>query len=424
MSAPLLVEQRADQVEQALEPYRVAEPMRFVLLLVELAHLWPGCERIEFELERHHARVMVHGVGLTVGRVRRCLDALLGEEGAQAEVQLRACRRLGAALLGAVESLGQRVSVITHAAESARLDLHPEGVLDFRPLSSSREEPCLEFRLPNMSKVQRATLRALIRDDARFGQVEVVLDEKVLSQGPASLEVLEAVPIGNIGYAGWSLRFAAREHGTLVLVAHGVAVEAVELPGLPRSMFAAVDSSALARTRNLASCVRGPDFDHLGEQALAAAPLAPQPGPVLLERDLSTPLRVSSLALGGLAMAGLAAPLGPLVAALSATPLLTAASMLGLSTSTRNHEIACSGPLRIGLVEGVNRTSLPGTRRSIGRARVRVKHPGGRTEVAHLLTTTPLRAGMRVFVRVHPQHPSVVVPAGQVARGAQARNEP
>jgi hypothetical protein len=64
------------KAREKLAEYQLADPQRFVLMLVEAAHLLPGCTGISFEISDEITRADFEGVGLGADELRAMFDSL------------------------------------------------------------------------------------------------------------------------------------------------------------------------------------------------------------------------------------------------------------------------------------------------------------------------------------------------------------
>ena len=109
-----------------LARHQLADPNHFVLLLVEAAHLFPGCGGLDFELSDRQRRTTVrfHAVELPSTELRGCFDALFAAEAdleGEAAARLRG-RRFLALALNAAMKLG--VVILGSGTTWLRVDEH------------------------------------------------------------------------------------------------------------------------------------------------------------------------------------------------------------------------------------------------------------------------------------------------------------
>lgn len=409
-----------------LGAYRLSDPDRYVLLLVEAANLFAGCRSIAFEISRGRTRVTLAGLQLDADELRYCFDALfvdLRELEPAAAQRMRARKQLAAALNSALDGAEGRSTVTAHGSSSARLCFAPGGEPELEEVSSAASEArvVIDIAYPRGIRQQdEGQLRLLFRD-ARFGERPVYVNGGLLAQGPSGVEVVDAVEIVDAqgragGFVGWCPHHLQVRHGVLIYAANGVAIESCSVEGLPRGQLAVVDARALGRDLSGTKLVRGPAFQGLARAALVASASILSAAPGFVHHDSRALTRGARLAAasGGLfALSMLAGPIGPALGLAASGATWMSVSLLN---STRRRHVQDYGRLVVGVVESVVSTRIPitradGSRDCIVRAKVRVDRGEAEPLDSEIVSSDELRLGMRVYLRVHPKYPEHAVPA-------------
>jgi len=428
------------QARAKLGAYQLDDPNRFVLLLVEAAHLLAGCRAIEFEFGRR-TWVRMLGVALDAEHIHQWFDPLLvGLAGRDADEvrHLRGRQRLAVALNAALELA--RVTVIstrTAADEHEAVDI----VFDGDAPAQTRERPpvgspmlSLEIEFRAELYQRRAAQRALLRSGARFARLPVLLDGKRIEP-----ELLGAVALADgLGRAGWVPDLLVDGVARMLFVANGVVVESLPHPGRPRGrqqvlgVLAVLDADELERDLSLTKLRRDAAF----EQRVAAA--------TDIDRLGHPPLFVPSDAGSELFSAIVMLPFAVMFAAFAKAGLTPLVRPDALESSAQSVGVALFGALSLAMVciilyqlirvlggrlrrrrlrwwgrsrlAVVRATEKVGTFDKVERFRidVRVERPERGDYDASL--TTPLdsgvaktlRPGARVFVRVDPRNEGLI----------------
>ena len=408
-----------------LAAYRLSDPSRYVLLLVEAATLFAECRTIYFEISPRRTRVTLAGVSLDAKELHYCFDALfvdLRELEPVAAQRVRARKQLAAALNSALDGAQGRSTVTAHGQQSARLSFVPKGEPSFEEVSSAASEPrvVLDIAYRGDRGQQEGQLRLLFRD-ARFGERAVYVNGGLLAQGPSGAEVVDPVEIKDLegrvgGFVGWCPHHLRVPKGVLIYAANGVAIESCSVEGLPRGQLAVVDARALGRDLSGTRLIRSPAFEGLAKAALVASAYLDTPSPRFVHQDSRALMRGARLAAasgGLLAFSLLAGPLGPMLGLVASGATWMGASLLN---STRTRHIQSYGRLVVGVVEALVSTRIPvtrndGSRDCIVRAAVRVDRGEAEPLRSEIVSSDELRLGMRLYLRVHPKYPEHAVPA-------------
>lgn len=258
-----------NKARDKLAERRLAELDRFVLLLVELAHLLPGCTGVRFEISAYWTQAQLGGVALTKAELHTIFDALFvdlsGLEPAEARRQ-QARQRLASAVDAALSLPGASVELHTHARDHSpirwRLASDGSSVIEERP--SPLPAPSLSFRLRRRRDAAGARAqRTLLSRDAIYARVPVELDGTPLDIGLRLVDVPEPSEVRGpdgrvVGLAGWS---AARALATLIFVANGVVVERLTRARWRSGFVALVEADDLPRDVSLFKLRRNQAFD-------------------------------------------------------------------------------------------------------------------------------------------------------------------
>jgi len=253
------------QAHEKLAKFRLAEPQTFVLLLVEVAHLLPGCTGISFTFKRSGTQVVLAGADLRGDELRSLFDALfldLDELDSEAGRRGYARRQLASALITALE-LPQRGRIelcSTIAGERAlrlRFDPGVEPALIEAPSSAKVSSLSLVFADRGSHAGAR---RGLLRSFARRASIPVSVDRRRIDEGFVPLDLVDGVEIREpsgrrVVCGGWS-EGRADAAAELVFVANGVVVESQLMPQWRSGFCAVVEAGDLSRDLSQTKLVR------------------------------------------------------------------------------------------------------------------------------------------------------------------------
>jgi hypothetical protein len=276
------------KAREKLAAYQLAEPDRFVLLMVEAAHLLHGCKGVAFTIDTRSTKVVFEGVELRAGDLHGCFDALfidvasLDPERAR---QMRGRQRLALALNAALGLPNGRVEMTSRirGEDSVHAELDVEGRVHIReqPSTAATSELVVEVhRAPRWHKQ-----RDLLRLEARYATVPVRVDGVRIDDDPstnlvAPVEICDAA--GQVvGRAGWCAAQATRTSGSIGFVANGVVLEEHLESTLPAGLFALLDASDLQRDISQTQIRRDAVHQQRVEAALAIGKTIAPPLPTL-----------------------------------------------------------------------------------------------------------------------------------------------
>jgi hypothetical protein len=284
----------ARKAREKLAAYQLAEPERFVLLLVEAAHLLPSCTGIAFTFDGDSTKAVFHGVELA--SLDNCFDAMfidvasLDPEHAR---EVRGRQRLALALNTALGLSDSRVEMTSMSA--GRGSVH--AMFDRDGSVQTHDDPgtCLTSALVvNVhSKLLRDTQEQLLRSDARHASIPVHVNGTRIDVGPLAdlltpVEVRDAAG-RDVGRLGWSAVQARRASGGIKFVANGVVVEFEHTQEeLPAGSLALVDAGDLQRDISQAKLQRDEGFVQRVEAVVAACVALSQPVPTLGPKPTET----------------------------------------------------------------------------------------------------------------------------------------
>lgn len=278
------------KAREKLAAHQLAEPDRFVLLLVEAAHLLRGCTGVAFTIGSRSTKAVFEGVELRGDELHGCFDALFIDVGGldpERARQIRGRQRLALALNTAIGLPNARVEMISEIAGegSVRAVFDSDGRVHLHehPSTSASSALAVEVHQAIRGQVQRS----LLRSDARYATVPVQLDGVRIDGGPAA-DLVTPVEIRDaagqvVGRAGWCAIEARRESGSVVFVANGVIVEGFSEPKLPPGLVALLDADDLQRDISQAKlrddAARQQRIDAVAKLGEALTPPVPTLGP-------------------------------------------------------------------------------------------------------------------------------------------------
>jgi hypothetical protein len=276
------------KAREKLAAYQLAEPERFVLLLVEAAHLLPNCTGVAFTIDSNTTKVIVQGVELRRDELHGCFDAMFIDVAGLDPEQARAIRgrqRLALALntaLGLIDSHVEMTSMSAgRSSVHAVFDADDRVQMHEQPGACSTTALVVEVR----SRQLRSTQRELLRRDARYATIPIHVDGIRVDVGPSG-DLLTPVEIRDaagqvVGRLGWCAAQARRESGGIALVANGVVVETHHAPELPIGSLALVDAGELQRDISQTKFQRDEAFRQRVEAVTASCYALSQPVPTL-----------------------------------------------------------------------------------------------------------------------------------------------
>ena len=275
-----------EAAQAKLADYRLADPESFVLLLVEVAHLLPGCSRLSFEQGFMNLKITWQGVALDDATLRELVEArnvALGPRAADdpvARARQQALQALSVALLS-LESLGHQGAYLSSSAALEQIQFTASAASRFGPRGDDLDHPQLRLfvvapltKIPFMDSRRVAKHRAdLLRARARYASTPVEIDGEQISEGFRLRELGEPLVVRDadrhvIGVIGLS---PARPRATLLLVANGVLLEKVTDAELPPHFVALVQASDLPRDLSLTKLLRGDAYARRIQQIRSAA---------------------------------------------------------------------------------------------------------------------------------------------------------
>jgi hypothetical protein len=242
------------KAREKLAAYQLAEPERYVLFLVEAAHLLPNCTNVAFTIDSVSTQVVFDGVELRGDELEGCFDALFvdvdGHDPESAR-RIRARQRLALAINTALGLPDARVEMHSTIAGEASVrvafDAGRRVQTNTLPGASSTSSLVVELHHVANSELQQTALR----DDTRYATVPIQLDGVRIGAGRAELcAVIEMRDAEDrvVGQVGWCAAQARLGLGSVMLMANGVTIEMIDHhPGVTTGMVALADASDLAR---------------------------------------------------------------------------------------------------------------------------------------------------------------------------------
>lgn len=282
-----------------LATHRLSDPQTFVVLLVEVAYLL-DCERISFERRRGATFAWLEGAQLSAEELGGVFDAAYMERGALDTVagrRVEARRRLAVCVETALglpcrgielRSVGaEGEQLVLRVGPDASTSLSSELDVSDSPGGLSFEMHDLHSALARLTGGDDAVYHAraqALRERCCYASRPVLLDGRHVNGGTQLPEVATPVEIHGpdkrcFGHGG---RSPARQRTTLLFVANGVLIEAIELPDAAPGFVALVDAEGLERDLSLFRLRRDAAFDArvvAARQMFDALP--PDPGQAL-----------------------------------------------------------------------------------------------------------------------------------------------
>jgi hypothetical protein len=255
------------KAREKLAAYQLAEPDRFVLLMVEAAHLLHRCKGVAFTIDTRCTKAVFEGVELCTSDLHGCFDALfidvasLDPERAR---QMRGRQRLALALNTALGLGNVRIEMTS----MIRGELLVHAVLDSEGRVRVREQPSASATSSFVVEIHQPSRwheqRDLLRREARYGTMPIHLNGTRIDQGP-SAGLVHAVDIRDVadqvvGRVGWCAAQARRESGGVAFVANGVVIETYRAPEQPIGVLALLDADDLQRDISHAKLQRDEAF--------------------------------------------------------------------------------------------------------------------------------------------------------------------
>lgn len=417
----------AHKAREKLAAYQLAEPERYVLLLVEAAHLLPNCTGVAFTIDRSSTTVVFQGVGLQRDELDGCFAVMfidvagLDPEHARA-VQGRQCLALA---LNTALGLESRIEMTSMRAGSGFV----HAVFDSDGRVHTREEAgtyttsevVVEIRARQLADKQRE----LLSRDARYAMVPVHVDATRIDLG-RSTDLLDPVEIRDaagevIGQLGWCGAQARHESGGIAFVANGVVVETEHRQELPVGALARIDAGDLQRDLSHAKLQRDKVFRQRVKAAVRSCAALSQPAPTLEPRVPPSPkARTFGYAVAwsvGI-MLVLAAPLwvlefmpvpGILALGLAIVLLVT----LRTARNHRRDKVRMHGHTGLGTIKSSSLGVGIGEMRPLG-IDMWIERPGQDGYEATVETVVgskfaSVQPGERMYVRIDPNDPTFVL---------------
>jgi hypothetical protein len=419
------------KAREKLAAYRFAEPERFVLFLVEAAHLLPNCMGIVFTIDRWSTKVVLRGVELRRHELQGCLGSLFldvaGLDPERART-IRGHQRLGLAVNAALGLPGARVEMVSRITgdNSLRAVFDNDGDVQMHPHPSTSMMSAL---IVEVRRARGGRERALLRRNAVYATVPVELDGIRIDKD-ARAEILAPVEIHDaagqvIGRAGWCAAQAKRGLASIAFVANGVVVQTQDAPELPVGALARLDVSELQRDLSQTKLQRDELFfqrvDAVSRTALS------QPVPTLGPG----PREVAGMAFGlfllvtgiGLFVFGLgtwsmsrfdSAVFLPLLLILAMSSAFVYFSIQGIHLAHRSRQVRMHGHAGLGLIQSSStKSKYKGSHRlSLD---MLIERPGQTNYITVFQLTVPqgseavVEPGKRMYVRIDPNDPDFLV---------------
>jgi hypothetical protein len=431
------------KAREKLAAHQLAEPERYVLLLVEAAHLLPNCMDVAFTISRGFTRVVFGGVELRGDELQSCFDALFidvaGLEPERAR-RIRGRQRLALALNSALGLRNARVEMVSSIAGDAFVHV----ILD----AGARVQTHTESAISRTSKLvvdvyaatRRRKLRDLLRRDARHATLPVYLDRVRIDEDPAAALVapvdLRDAKGQIVGRAGWCAAQARQPSGSVELVDNGIVVESYAEPELPSGMLVLLDADDLQRDISYAKLQRDEAFSQRVAVVATSCDALSQPPPMLGPEPTEEGeiiWRLFCFVAGALITAYSLSKesfLGILIGAFVFVAGLPGVhgSPLSIGHAVRRREVRMHGDAALGVILIAYSTgSKRGTLRELA-IQMRIERAGQADYDASFLTLIDsgfvhlIEPGKRIYVRIDPDDRNfVVLDAGDASTAAAQR---
>jgi hypothetical protein len=418
------------KAREKLAAYQLAEPERFVLLLVEAAHLLPNCTGVAFTIDSNTTKVIFHGVELHRDELHGCFDAMFidvtGLDPEQAR-EVRGRQRLALALNTALGVSDGHVELTSMSAGQGSV----HAVFDREGRVQTREQPDTSLTSALIVDVHPKVVldrqQDLLRRNARYATIPVHVNVTRVDVGP-SADLLTPVEIRDaagqvVGRLGWCAAQARRGSGVIAFMANGVIIEAENTQEeLPVGSLALVDADDLPRDLSHAKLQRDAAFQQRVVAVVAACETLSQPVPTLGPRPTEKQEAGNSR---GLLVCGLVVILTMFVnvwalelwlrACICAIGLAIAyLGIWGIRRADRRADVRTHGHAGLGTI---NTASLPGlglreTRPIWINMRIEQAGQDGYNTTFKTFVGSDfklVRADKRMYVRIDPKDPNFVV---------------
>jgi hypothetical protein len=413
----------ARKAREKLAAHQLAEPERYVLFLVEAAHLLPGCTGVAFTLDSGATRVRFDGVELRGNELQGCFDALfIDVAGLDPDVARRMRGRQCLALaintaLGLPDARVEMHSTIAgEGSVGVGLDAEARVQVDALGSTSSTSSLIVVIHHAAISYKQRDVLR----QDARYATVPISVDGLGIRSGLADLcaaiEIRDAAS-RVVGRAGWCAAQTRQASARIVWVANGVVIESHPEPSLPIGVLVLLDASDLARDISHAKLQRDETFHRRIEAVAPSCEALSKPVPTLGPEYLGVQSYGSSVFFGLLAASFI---VGGVYSMFDGSILIGACSVVNglvfgflargfVQHVERYHRIRTCGQARLALIASSSGGSSSQAASNV-RVDLLVERPSEESHVVSFDTRiesrdNTLEPGKRVYVRIDPNDP-------------------
>jgi hypothetical protein len=397
------------KAREKLAAHQLAEPERYVLFLVEAAHLLPGCTSVAFTIERGATRVRFEGVELHIDELQGSFDALFVDVAgldAESARRIRGRQRLALAINTALGLPRARVQTDTQRSTSSTSAL----VVEIHHAAASWRKQ-----------------RAALRRDACYATVPLHLDGVRIAD--RSTDLCDAIEIRDaagqiIGRAGWSATQTRKDSAAIAWIANGVIIETYPELFLPSGALVLLDATDLARDLSHSKLQRDETFHRRVEALTPACRALSQPEPTLGPAFPWVTALVWSVLCGVVALVLLGAAIAIWLQGESTRVgvlafgfgLVLAVRMIWLIRDVRRyHHLRTNGRASLAVVESSSSTQA-GSLREVT-VSLSIERPGQDNYTVVLNTRVSdsvsleaqIRPGKRVYVRIAPNDPQQVV---------------
>ena len=283
-----------EKAREKLRHYQLAEPQRYVLLLVEAAFS-SGAERLEFEIDSDDLHLRFGGEHFAYEQLENIYGSLFQGSSTELDesdlVQLRGLQQLAYALNSAM-ALNPRFARVVSVGEDGSgtaLELRPDAPDDVERVEGlppgnaihvkERFRPGMIIEFFRGVRGQLSEV-ALLREHCRWSRREVVVNGELIS-GPiefdeccwARAEVVDGEqPVGAVGLwpdAG-EREVDAWPRAQVQLCSNGVLVEEIELEGVILGLRAVVDSPSFGKDVSQTKLLRDANYERVVDAVKAA----------------------------------------------------------------------------------------------------------------------------------------------------------
>jgi hypothetical protein len=275
------------KAREKLAAYQLAEPERYVLFLVEAAHLLQSCTNVAFTIEDQLTRVVFEGVELKRAELQGCFDALfvdVTELDPESARRLHGRQRLALAINAALGLPRARIEMCSMLAgeESMRVVIDEQAHVQTHALPSSSSTAALVVEIHHEAGWPKQ--QAVLRENAGYATVPMQLNGNRIGGGLADLCATIEIRDADgrvVGQAGWCAARARQGLAMVAFVANGVIVETQSEPELPVGVLAVLDANDLARDISQSKLQRDETFQRRVEAVAPACEALSQPAPTL-----------------------------------------------------------------------------------------------------------------------------------------------